>query len=298
MASVAKSVTLSFGLMSTDVSVHSALDKEKSGNKLVCVGGFTGVDPKTSKPVEHQAHDPRPIGQVNVCTSCDDIVPYTSLQKARPVGDGFVLLTEDEVTEAKVDVLKLKKATSVTPHPTEQVDMSTAPGEKLYYLLPNPGAQQTYAAFVYLVENHPEYTFMQLWTPRSRAGQFALKVKDGCLVWQERERAENIRPVPEVEAEAPAPMLKMADQVLELEGVVTDYDPATYEDTYERKIADIIATKEVISGESVITTPGVSVPTSAVAGMDALAKMLADAKAAKRPARKPAARKRPTKKAS
>lgn len=280
MAAVAKSVALSFGLMSADVSVHNALDTAaSSGNKIVCTGFG-----------EHDPHDPLPISQLVHCRACDDTVPYTDLKRARPVGDGFVLITAEEVAEAKTDVDKLKRATSVTAHPTEQVDLSTGPGAKLYYLVPNPGAQQAYATFVHLIESHPELTFMALWTPRSRASQFALKVKNGCLVWQERERGENIRPVPEIDASAPEPMLAMAEQVLGLDGVVSDYDPATYEDTYERKLADIIATKTPVAGQMQIDTPGVTVPSTAVAGMEALKQMLADAEKSKRPAKKAAAK--------
>lgn len=279
MAALTRNVALSFGLAAASVAVHNALEKETSGNKLCCTG-IAGKD----------EHAPTPISQVNRCTTCDDVVPYDQIVKGRAVDGGFVLITTDEVAEARVDSEALKKRAGLTAHPTEQVDLSTVPGEKLYYLTPEAGAEETYATFVHMVEAHPELTFMALWTPRSRAGQFALKARDGVLVWQERVRAENIKPVPLVEAEAPAAMIGMMDQVLGLEGMVSDYEPATYEDTFEAKIRDIVATKApVAAGEVVAATGAITTPSTAVSGMSALAQMLADAEKSKRPARKKAA---------
>lgn len=293
-----KGIALSFGLMACNVSIHSGIEKASaSGNKLVCTGSFQGVDRVTGNPKSHPEHPPNPISQVMTCRSCDDVVPYTSLKKGRPEGDGFVLLTADELTTAAADSLDLKKKSALTPHPTTQVDLATVPGEKFYYLTPEAGGEASYASMRHLVESHPELTFMSLWTPSSRAAQFALKVKDDCLVWQERVRQENIREAPVVDVEAPEPMLKMAEQVLGLEGIVTDYDPTTYEDTYETKLAEILATKTAVPGQTQIEVAGVTTPSTAVAGMDALAAMLANAEAS---GRKPAAKKaaKPRKKAA
>lgn len=282
MSALRKGVALSFGLMAANVSVHSAIEKSKSGNKNCCEG-VQGKDP----------HPLQPISSVNRCLVCQDDVPYGEIVKGREVEGGFVKVEAEEIVEASVDAVALKKRTALTPSPTEQVEAQTVPGEKLYYLTPDPGAETTYAAMRHLVETHPELTFMSLWTPSSRATQFALKVREGCLVMQERVRQENVRAVPPVEAEAPEAMLKMADQVLGLEGIVQDYDPATYTDTYEQKIADIIATKTPVAGQMEIATPGVNTPSTAVAGMDALAAMLANAEASNRkPAKKAAARKK------
>ncbi len=265
MAALAKGVALTFGLVSCPVSVYNALDKAVSGNKQVCTG-----------PAGEE-HAVALVTQANTCASCGT-VPYTQIKKGRPVDGGYVIITEAEATEASAEASIWKRRSDLTAHAAEEVESTTTPGEKLYYLVPEAGAEVPYAVLAHLVSAHPELAFVSLWTPRSRAGQFRLLVRQGVLTWQERVRQENVRSVPEVTAEAPEAMIGMAEQVLGLPGMIITYDAATYADTYEAKIAEIVAAKDVLVGDTPLDTPSAA-PAVATSAMAALQAMLDAAKA-------------------
>lgn len=276
MATVASGVSLSFGLLSCTVSMTSAVEAKVS-NTNVC----TGVGS------EHA------ITKTSLTTSCPTCGPlaHTDIKKARKVGDGYVLLTDEDLAEVAGDpeqAARLKKTASLTAHPAEGIDIKTVPGEKLYYLTPATGSEPAYATLYTLVERHPELVFLAQWTPRSKSATFALKAFQGALCFQERERAENIRQAPEVPTEAPEALVAMAEQVLTLPGLIVDYDPATYADTFEQKIAEIVATKTPTS--LIVPDAPEGAPATTGNAMEALQAMLAAQEPAK-PARKPRAKK-------
>lgn len=276
MSALKKGVAFSVGLVTASCSINGAVEKA-AGNVTVCCG----TDP--NKP-----HDPIRLAQVRRCTDCGD-VPYTAIRKAREVGDGLVLLEDTEIAEAKGDADKYKTAVALTPHPAATVYARTAPGEKAYYVTPDPGHEVAYDVLRNMISAHPELAFVGLWTPRSNAGQFRVIVRDGCLMMTELVREQNLKHAPVVTAEAPAAMLQMADQVLALPGVVTDYDTDTYADHYEERIQALLATKQVVSTGGAPAAPAApSLPAGQQAAMDALAAMLAAAAPAPKKARKKA----------
>lgn len=273
MANVASNVALSFGLITASVSVQAALDpKTKTGNVMVCDAG----------------HEPLQIRQPRVCDQCGE-VPFQQLKKARPVDGGLVLLEKEDLAEAASDATAFKKRAGVTAHPAEQVQIQTSTGEKLYYLVPDKGHEQAYSTLRALVRNHPELAFVTQWTPRSALGQFQLIVHDDVLAFQERtEAGANLRPAPVVSAEENEALVGLAEQVLSLPGSVSEYDPATYRDHFEERIAALISTKDVVAAGKTETS-------SVAAPADLMAKLAAQveaAKAAKKPAAKPRARRK------
>lgn len=281
MAALKKGVAFSVGLVTVSCSINGATEKA-AGNVTVCCG----TDP--AKP-----HDPQRISQVRRCADCGD-VPYTALKKAREVPTGLVLLEDDEIVEAKGDAEKYKTQVALTPHPAATVYARTAPGEKAYYVTPDPGHEVAYDVLRTMIGNHPELAFVGQWTPRSNAGQFRVTVREGCLMMTELVREQQVKTPPVVTAEAPEAMRAMAEQVLLLPDVVQDYDPDTYADRYEERIQALLATKQVVSaGGTATPTPSApSIPASQQAAMDALSAMLAAAAPA------PAKAKTPRKKAS
>ena len=255
MAALAK-ISLSFGLINAGVSVHNALEPKVS-NKSVCTGSIPTVDAHGVTGVTGD-HAPRKINQVQRCTTCAENVPYAEIKKAREVPGGFVLLDVEEIKGAKADNEKHKKLASLTPHPAPDVEAGTVPGEKLYYLTPEAGAEQAYAVLHHLVHTHTELTFMTLWVPRSAVGVFALRTRGDVLVLQERVPAAATKAAPAITADAPAPLLAMADQFLTIDGVVTDFDAAAYADTYEANIQKIIASKVPVPATPDAATPVVA----------------------------------------
>lgn len=289
MAAVAKGVMLSLGLITTSVSVHSALEPKTSSNKQVCVG--IGKD-----------HTPALIRHTNTCADCGE-VPYDQIRKAREVSGGLVLIEAEDVEKAKGTPEEIKKAKlrmAMTPHPAGQVDLGTAPGGKLYHLTPDAGHEVGYAILRHMIEASPELAFMVQWTPRSATGTFAIRLHDGILVAQERVVAEHrMRATPTVNATADEAMLGMAAQWLSMPGVISDFDPATYLDQYETKLAEIIASKTPIQAQLIGAAElAAAAPVGATAQMDALKAMLAAASPpAKAPAKRAPRKKSPAKSA-
>lgn len=260
MAPVAKNVALSFGLLTTNVSVHSAIEPAVT-NKSVCVGTL-GVE-----------HPPTPIRQERVCSTCGP-VPYTSVRKAREVPGGYVLLEDEDLTAARASAVEYKKRAALTPHPASEVELATATGDKLYHLVPEAGFELAYAVLHDLLNNHPELAFCCQWTPRTSAGLFTVRAHRGLLVMQERIRPAAMRPAPSILiAAVPEAMTGMAETVLAMPGMVTAFDPGTYADTYTDTLAGIVAGRDV--------TPGLDNPTptgpitAAPDALSALAAMLA-----------------------
>lgn len=271
MSALKKGVAFSVGLVTASCSINGAVEKA-AGNTTVCCG--SGLDPASGNA---RSHDPVPLAQVRRCTTCGDVA-YADIRKARQVGDGLVLLDEAEIAEAKGDADAYKTRVALTPHPAATVYARTAPGEKAYYITPDPGHEVPYALLRDMIRNHPEFAFVGQWTPRSNASQFRLIVRDDCLMMTELVREQSVKAAPVVTAEAPEAMLAMAEQILALPGVVTDYDPETYADRYEDNIQALLATKEVVASGGTPAAPAKpSLPAGQAAAMAQLEAMLAAA---------------------
>lgn len=265
--SVAKGVALRLGVIVASVSMQSAVDSKKkaSGNVLVC---------DTGHPAE------RPSQQM-FCPGCSEVVPYQQLKKAAQVDGGLVVLEAEDLAEASVDIVKHKKEASVTAHPAEQVELLTSTGDKAYHLLPEDGHRTAYATMLSLVMRHPEMAFMTLWAARSAIAQYRLVAHEGVLVLQERVAGSGMRETPPLLLDFNTQLDELAESLLVQ--VTADYDPKSYEDTYASKLAEIVATKEVVPVASAKAS------TSSVAAMDG-ADLMAVLMAAVEP--KPAAKKR------
>ena len=276
MAAVAKAVALNLGLVSCSVAVHGALEPAPK-NVTVCTG------------IDGAEHDPTRIHMKRFCAQCGE-VPYDQIRKAREVPDGLVLLTDEDLEEVKADATAFKARMDLTPHPVEQVEVGTAPGDKAYYLVPNAGGEGVYAVFTRLVENHPELAFLTRFTPRSNMGVFQLRVHDGALFLQERIQGDKIKPAPAFTLpDAEQQWLTMAEQVLTLPGIVSDFDLATYRNTAEDKLREIVSARTAVQ-EAVTALEGGSSPTP-TDPMAALQAMLDAAKDQAKTPRKRAAKK-------
>ena len=270
---VASGVALSFGLISTAVDLTSALDKVSgTGNVRVCDTG----------------HPATRIRQPQMCPECGEI-PYQQLKSARPVEGGLVVLEADDLQQVRGDAAEFKKKATVSAHPAEEVEVRTSVGEKMYYLTPAKGHEAGYAAILGLVDSHPELAFMTQWTPRTTPAQFRVRAYNGVLVFQERTREGSVRPAPDVTLGDNAQLLAMAEQFLGMPGMVVEYDPATYADKSEERLAALIATKEVVP------TDDSSAGVTPVVVDDLMAKLAAHlataAQAEVKPAKKPRAKK-------
>lgn len=284
MGTVRRNVALSFGLLTATVNVVSAL-QPKPRNVTVCTGA-------SGKP----EHDPVRIRQKNTCAECGDI-EYHEIKKAREVPDGLVLLTDEDRAELATTNDEFKLAVKMTPHPVEAVEQNTAPGEKAYFLECVPGHEQSFTVIKHLIESHPDLAFMLKYTPRTSMGVFRVLVRDGALLLQERIAGDKYGDAPTMNPIAvPDALLQMGEQVLMLPGVIVDFDLDGYRDSTEDRIAEIIASRtpqsEIVAEGGKSTTPA-----PVKNALSALEAMLA-ASAPAKPAKKAAAKKRTTAKAS
>jgi|GEM_PF-6795574 len=251
--SVASGVALNFGLISASVSMFSAVESrpKSATNVTVCDTGHEAVQ----------------IRQPRVCPHCGE-VPYQQLKKARPVDGGLVVLNEEDEKVLTEVSAEFKKRANVLAHPAEQVEVLTGVGEKTYFLVPEKGHETTYATLLALVRSHPETAFMARWTPRSALGQFRLRAVGQVLVFQERTGGSTLREAPELELTENPEMVSLAEQILAMPSSVTDYDPSSYLDDTDARMAERLKGREVVA-----RADDVALPTSDVD--DLLAKLRA-----------------------
>lgn len=282
MAAVRSSVNLTFGVMACTVAVHSAV-VTKQANVIVCTG-------RTA-----ELHEATRIYETKNCPVCG-VVHMDSLDKARKTPEGLVLLEPEDLTEIATDAAEYKDRMAMTPHPALDVEVGTVAGSKAYHLVPNRGHQDSYAALVSLLHEHPELAFVTKWTPRSNMAVFRVLSDGTSLFAQERIAGDALHPVPDIlpatEAMAQA-LAGMAEQVLQLPDVVQPFTLEQYRDETEDRIAALVASRTPVPDSK----PGTKAapPVTSDAMLAALQAQLDAAKATTataKPARKRAAAKR------
>lgn len=243
MAAVRSHVQLSLGLVGVTVTVNSARQTAtKTEMVTVCANGHDAV--KIRKPA--------------VCDVCHAEVPNDQLAKGHMNDAGkLVVITQDEVKELKETTTSAYKLqVTLVAHPREDFEAATGQGDKLYYLTPDTDAQKpAYALFVATLKAHPEITLAGLYTPRSVAGLYRLRVADDVLVMEERLREDRILAPPVVEAEPNEAHVAMLDTLLP--SMVAEFRPEDYEDQYARAFADLVAARD---GVDVTTTQATAKP--------------------------------------
>lgn len=239
MASIAKGITLSLGLISTTVRVESAVEAAPTF-KTVCEGQGG------------KAHDPTPIKRPNTCATCGELPFGAPTAKAREVGGGLVLVTEEEVAAAKAQHDdKFKGKFDLVAHKASEVDAATAQGEKYYQLVPEGDAAR-YAVLAALITACPDLAFVAMFTVRTRAAMFRLTVRNGVLLAEERVTRERLKPLPQIDAELNTQLLEMA--MAYVPTTVTAFDVANYADGYLAQINALVASRDAVAAATPLAT--------------------------------------------
>lgn len=201
-------VMLNLGLISTPVSVATALDTpdEVTLNTL-CTNG----------------HDPVKAKQRLYCPTCDNDDRATFV-KGRDVGGAFIVVPPEELpapSEADRDTITL------TTHPAADLT-ETVPGGKAYFLTPQKGTGEAYPLLVDMIRKHPEYAFVATFAIRSVPALYRLGVRGNALTITELAWPEHVRSVdggnlPYNEALVPLAESFIAD-------LATPFDPDNYRD--------------------------------------------------------------------
>lgn len=232
MASLAKA-RLSLGLVDVAVRIEAARD---SSSEIKSVSVCTGID---------TPHEPTKVRAPYVCDVCGpehDV--RRTVKKGVPTDDGYVIVTAEEVATLKKDTVEaFKKQIVMGVHPADEVDQGTQQGKALYYVVPesdsdNPG----YALLRDMVAKHSELAFCAMFTPRSVAGLYRLRVVGGVLVMEERTKQGTLKPLPAIDAESRDGYIDMMEQVLP--GLTTEFLPSQYVSAYDDKLRELVASRE------------------------------------------------------
>lgn len=272
-----RNLALQLGLLSVACKSETATEKARTDMVNLCVG----------QP-DHSEHPASPLKAPKTCTSCGEITDYAALVKGVKQGDTYAVVTQEDVAEAKETYTKAYKGTlSLVPHPAQQFLAETGPGDTLHYLTPKDSTSEGhYQLLVKLVESHPEYVFASLYTPVSATALYMLRVREGVLLMEKRTRTQNMKPAPSVGGEVNEALFAQLDSMLEM--FVTEYDAEAYEDRYESALALMVEDAEHV------TVNGTTAKAPIVRHDDN--ELLAKLQALAGEAKKPAAKKKTTKK--
>lgn len=230
-----KDILLQMGTIASLVNVETAVTKDATGLKTVCVGD-------TAKP-----HPPAAIRQKQECPTCgnDD---RGSFKKAQVDGTEFTVVEAGEVATAKETAIGAsKQVIQLSAHQAEEVSTRTVQDGSVYFLTPaKPALAPVYGLIADTMARHPELTFLGQWTPASRTNLYQFKAFGTTLVMEERARPDALRIV-----QQPATPVGQAhrDQIdLLLPSLVSEFDPATYADAYATRLAELLASKQAVEG--------------------------------------------------
>jgi DNA end-binding protein Ku len=220
--------SLSFGLVNVPVALFSAVvDRDVHFRQL-------------------HAKDHRPIETRRYCKQEDVEIPYEEIAHGyeRDDGDDLVVLTDAELATAAprktrtVDIEAFVDPADVDPiffdHP--------------YVLIPSGDAEGIQRAYRLLVEVMDR-------SERAALGRFVLRTKEYLVLIRAREQRlllttmlfhDEVRPVKDVPAprKGDKPSKKEVDRAVALiEALACPWDPSRYEDTYEKRLKQVIQRK-------------------------------------------------------
>lgn len=217
--SVRTNVMLHLGLISTPVSVATALDTpdEVKLNTLCTTG-----------------HDPVKAKMRLYCPTCDND-DRASFVKGRDVGGAFVVIDPEDLPQpADAD----KNTITLTTHPAADLS-ETMPGGKAYFLTPQKGTGEGYPLLVEMVRKHPEYAFVATFAVRSVTALYRLGVHGNALTLTELAWPENVRSVDGGDLPYNEALVPLAEQFIA--DLASPFDPDSYRDDRVAKLREFVA---------------------------------------------------------
>jgi DNA end-binding protein Ku len=222
--------SISFGLVNVPVRMFSAVREHKLQF--------------------HYVHEPdgSPIGYQKICKKEEKPVPDKEIVKAFELEEGEWVYLADEDFEAARATAEGGKAIEIDAFvPQEQID--PAYFNSSYYLEPESGAERAYSLLARALEK-TGLSGVATFVMRDREYLAALRVRDGVVVLERMHFADEVRPATD---HAPK-KAKVADRELQaavelVERLAGDFEPEGYEDSYRKRLCEIIRAKE--KGETV-----------------------------------------------
>lgn len=226
MGAVRSNVVLKLGLITTSVSVQTAVsgDSEPQLN-TVC----------------RQGHPPGKVRQLLVCPQCNSSDKAT-FEKGQAQTDGSFVVVDPASLEAADATEEEKNSMALTAHPADQVDRQTLAGGKVYFLEDKVGSE-AYPLLVELVYRNPEIALCTVWAPRSRPSMFRLGVFGDTLTITQLAWPAEVKEAPKSSGTLNEQMVPMAEQFLGQ--IKADFDP----EQFTNRRAEIL--RQVVEGGEV-----------------------------------------------
>lgn len=222
--------SISFGLVNVPVRMFSAVREHKLQF--------------------HFVHEPdgSPIGYLKICKKEEKPVPEGEIVKAFELEEGEWVYLADEDFEAARATAEAGRTIEIDAFvPQDEIDPVYF--DSSYYLEPESGAERAYALLARALEK-TGLTGVSTFVMRDREYLAALRVRDGVVVLERMHFADEVRP-----ADEHAPKHgKVSDRELEaavelIERLAGDFEPERYEDSYRKRLCEIIRAKQ--KGETV-----------------------------------------------
>ena len=270
---------VSFGLVSVPVKLYSATESKDISFRQV------------------HAQDGGRIKYQRVCSIDGEEVPYSDIAKGYETEDGEMVIIDDSDME-DLPVSSSREIAVEKFVPSEQIDPMLF--EKSYYLEPEKTGAKPYALLRQALLDSDRMALVTV-ALRNRTSLAVLRVRDEVIVlqtmmWPDEIRQPDFGSVDTSDAK-PAEV-KMANMLVET--LAGDFEPDEFEDDYRTAIEAMVKAK--IEGGEVKRTPQSTKTSGEVVDLlAALQKSVNAAKSARGEAdeeEKPAAKKKPAKKAS
>jgi DNA end-binding protein Ku len=219
------SLTVSFGLVSIPVKLHSATQ----------AAGAISFNMLHKPPCGSRLKQQYVCAKEGVVVAREDTVKGYEFAK-----DQYVVFTPDELKA-------LEEAGTHMVEITEFVPIGTVDPvyfDKAYYLAPDKGGAKPYALLARALEEAGRCALGR-WAARGKQYIVMLRPVDGVLVMQQLLYAAEVRPIAELEipqTEVRDAELKLAQQLIESQAAER-FDPAAYKDDVKTRIEAAIAKK-------------------------------------------------------
>jgi DNA end-binding protein Ku len=213
---------VSFGLVNVPVRMYSAIDERDIHFHLL-----------------HEKDDSR-IGYEKVCKAEEKPVPDDEIVKAYEFKDGeYVYVTDEDLEAAEGENYRTIDLEDFVPF--DEIDPIYF--EKTYYLGPAEGAERVYALLLRAMESSG-LCGIGTYVMREKQHLGRLRVRDGVIQLERMYFADEIRPTDELKvtkAKVAERELKMAAELID--SFTGPFKPDKYEDTYRKRLLEIINAK-------------------------------------------------------
>jgi DNA end-binding protein Ku len=224
--------SISFGLVNVPVRMYSAVSEHDVHFHLL-----------------HEKDDSR-IGYEKICKEEGKPVPDDEIQKAYEFAPGeYVYVTDEDLAAAEGETYRTIELEDFVPY--EEIDPIYF--ERTYYLGPAAGGEKVYALLREAMEESG-LSGIGTYVMRDKQHLGCLRVRDGVIVLERMYFADEVRPADEIEVDDASVGKRELEMARELiDRFAGPFEPEKYEDTYQKRLLEIIDSKR--KGEEVHVEP-------------------------------------------